>query len=72
MQVAPALLVRNGVVDVVPQVNGPLKVDGALELVSGTGRTCGKAMQTFLCRCGHSANKPYCDGSHRAAGFQAA
>lgn len=70
-QAAEALAVRGGVVNVEPRPNGPLKVDGPLEVVSGTGRTCGKATQNFLCRCGHSANKPYCDGSHKAAGFQA-
>jgi CDGSH-type Zn-finger protein len=46
-------------------------VVGNLEVVSGTGRTTDKVSKTFLCRCGQSANKPYCDGSHKAAGFQA-
>ncbi len=67
----PALETRNGPVDLQPQPNGPLKVVGNLEIVSGTGRTLNKVRQAFLCRCGHSANKPYCDGSHKAAGFLA-
>ena len=67
----PALEVRNGPVDLQPQPNGPLKVVGNLEIVSGTGRTINKVRQAFLCRCGHSANKPYCDGSHKTAGFVA-
>lgn len=67
-----ALASRNGVLSVLPQPNGPLRLVGNLEVVSGTGRTCNKVSETWLCRCGHSQNKPYCDGSHRAAGFQAA
>ena len=66
-----ALAARNGVLDVQPLPNGPLRVVGNLEVVSGTGRTCNKVSETYLCRCGHSQNKPYCDGSHKAAGFQA-
>lgn len=69
---APALAVRNGPVNVTPVPNGPLRVSGNLELVSGTGRTVNKLTATSLCRCGHSNNKPYCDGSHKAAGFTAA
>ena len=67
-----ALPVRNGPVNLTPVPNGPLKAAGNLEVVSGTGRTCNKVTETYLCRCGHSKNKPYCDGSHKAAGFQAA
>ena len=66
-----ALEVRNGAVEVTPLPNGPLKVAGNLEVVSGTGRTLNRVTQAFLCRCGHSQNKPYCDGSHKAAGFVA-
>jgi CDGSH-type Zn-finger protein/uncharacterized Fe-S cluster protein YjdI len=66
-----ALEVRNGPVYVQPQPNGSLMVTGNLEIVSGTGRTVNKVTKTWLCRCGQSANKPYCDGSHKAAGFVA-
>jgi CDGSH-type Zn-finger protein/uncharacterized Fe-S cluster protein YjdI len=60
---------RNGPLSIAPQVNGPLKVAGALELVSGTGHTINRTTLTVLCRCGASANKPYCDGSHKRVGF---
>jgi len=66
-----ALEVRNGPVNVQPLPNGPLLVTGNLEVVSGTGRTTDKVTKTALCRCGQSKNKPYCDGSHVAAGFVA-
>lgn len=63
------LAVRNGGVDVKPQPNGPLKVVGPVELIAGTGHTLNRGQTFFLCRCGQSKNKPYCDGSHTAAGF---
>jgi CDGSH-type Zn-finger protein len=66
-----ALAVRDGVLHVRPQKNGPLAVSGAIEVLSGTGRTILRADAAMLCRCGQSRNKPYCDGSHLAAGFRA-
>lgn len=66
-----ALELRNGPLNVQPLTNGPLMVVGNLEIVSGTGRTVNKVTKTFLCRCGKSKTKPYCDSSHKAAGFVA-
>jgi CDGSH-type Zn-finger protein/uncharacterized Fe-S cluster protein YjdI len=65
------LATRDGLLAIAPQHNGPLKVTGNLEVVSGTGRTVDRVTETFFCRCGHSRNKPYCDGSHDKVGFQA-
>ncbi len=52
--------------------DGSLRVEGDFELVDMEGRPYGLAGRTSigLCRCGHSANKPFCDGSHKAAGFR--
>lgn len=49
--------------------DGPLKLDGAVELTTGTGQRIATLDRAFLCRCGASKNKPYCDGSHKDAGF---
>lgn len=65
------LTVRNGPLSIDPQPDGPLQVKGNLEITSGTGRTIARVTETWLCRCGGSANKPYCDGSHRRNGFKA-
>jgi CDGSH-type Zn-finger protein len=59
---SPALSVRNGPLAVKPLRNGPLMIQGSLELVSGT-------TETFLCRCGAWSNKPFCDGTHKKIGF---
>lgn len=50
--------------------NGPLMVRGNLTLYSGSGRKAWQGKSASLCRCGASANKPFCDGSHRRVGFK--
>jgi CDGSH-type Zn-finger protein len=54
--------------------NGSYLVDGEdVELVDWNGQPYPLAKRPFaLCRCGHSAKKPFCDGAHKAIGFQAA
>jgi len=61
---------RGGELRVEPLEDGPLKISGALEICSGTGRTVTRTCSTRLCRCGASSNKPFCDGSHRRIGFR--
>jgi len=68
-QASEPLPARNGAIEIMPRPNGPLQVKGALEVVSGTGRTIARAAETFLCRCGASGNKPFCDGTHKRIGF---
>jgi CDGSH-type Zn-finger protein/uncharacterized Fe-S cluster protein YjdI len=63
---------RDGPLKVTPKTDGPLRVEGALEIVTGTGRTILRTTETYLCRCGGSANKPYCDGTHKKIGFKSA
>jgi CDGSH-type Zn-finger protein len=56
---------------VIVKNDGPLRVEGEFEIVDADGKVFGVAGRTAigLCRCGHSANKPFCDGSHKGAGF---
>lgn len=61
---------RGGPVAIAPQKDGPLQIDGNLEICAGTGHTLNRTQQVFLCRCGGSKNKPYCDGSHQQIGFR--
>lgn len=68
---AATLQRRDGPLNIQTTANGPLHVSGNLELVSGTGRMLNKTSEVWLCRCGQSKNKPYCDGSHTAGGFVA-
>ena len=66
-----ALAQRDGPLKITPAANGPLMVEGAIEVVTGTGKTVNRTVKAALCRCGQSANKPYCDGTHKKTGFQA-
>jgi CDGSH-type Zn-finger protein len=63
------LEVRNGRLEITPFPDGPLGFSGNVEICSGSGRTLNRTTKGALCRCGESKNKPYCDGSHKAAGF---
>ena len=51
--------------------NGPLLFGGPLELRSGDGASRILVKNPALCRCGHSRDKPFCDGTHFSVGFQA-
>jgi len=64
------LPVRDGVLAVDSQLDGPLQVKGNLEITSGTGRVVARVTTTYLCRCGGSAKKPFCDGTHARIGFR--
>lgn len=63
---------RGGRLTIATTPDGPLSFKGPLELCSGTGRTIERKTAMFLCRCGASANKPFCDGNHKKIGFKAA
>lgn len=51
--------------------NGPLLLSGNFTIVAASGRKAWKGKKAALCRCGQSQNKPFCDGAHKAAAFQA-
>ncbi len=52
--------------------NGSLKVEGDFEIVDAEGRPFGLGGRpnVALCRCGHSARKPFCDSAHKTCGFE--
>jgi CDGSH-type Zn-finger protein len=61
---------------IVVRPNGPFRIEadaGSVEVVDVNGNPfdlTGKA-KIALCRCGGSATKPFCDGTHNRNGFQA-
>jgi CDGSH-type Zn-finger protein len=51
--------------------NGPYEVTGPILLTDFEGAPIPppKDGKIFLCRCGHSSNKPFCDGTHKSSGW---
>ena len=50
--------------------NGPLIARGKIRVEDGDGALITEEDEVFLCRCGQSANKPFCDGAHKNCGFK--
>ena len=58
-------------VEITGRPNGPYMVQGAVSLKDGEGNEISvEGDPIFLCRCGQSSNKPFCDGTHRDNGFE--
>jgi CDGSH-type Zn-finger protein/uncharacterized Fe-S cluster protein YjdI len=51
--------------------NGSIEVNGNFELRDAQGNTIHRGSSTWLCRCGRSSKKPFCDGTHKRVGFVA-
>lgn len=55
-----------------PLKDGPVEISGPVVLVDAAGTAAPPPESpVYLCRCGHSATKPFCDGSHKRADFRA-
>jgi CDGSH-type Zn-finger protein len=52
--------------------NGSIRIEGDFSIHDAEGKEFGLGGRTVisLCRCGHSENKPFCDGHHKTAGFE--
>ena len=57
-------------VKITAQKNGSYKVEGPVELYYGDSKIEVTKSPIFLCRCGSSANKPFCDGTHKKIAFK--
>ena len=58
-----------GALKLTVSAGGPVQCDGPLEIRDAFGEVVYAGEQCWLCRCGASQNKPFCDGSHKGVGF---
>jgi CDGSH-type Zn-finger protein/uncharacterized Fe-S cluster protein YjdI len=62
---------KGGKLFVTVHENGSIEVNGNFELRDEQGNTIHRGTSTWLCRCGHSGSKPFCDATHKRIGFVA-
>ena len=55
--------------NIVPTDNGPYWISGDFTVTDANGNEFAAEGDAYLCRCGESSEKPFCDGSHNTAGF---
>jgi len=68
-EVSDADVSPEGGLSVTPTKNGPLHVEGGFEIDGSDDGSAATSEDAWLCRCGASANKPLCDGTHAKIGF---
>jgi CDGSH-type Zn-finger protein/uncharacterized Fe-S cluster protein YjdI len=61
---------EGGKLEIKPIKDGPLQLRGNLTLIASSGLARWRDTEAYLCRCGSSNNKPFCDGSHKRVGFK--
>lgn len=69
-QKGEALESTGGKLTITQVKDGPIMLNGNVVLRTSSGRLAWSGKKVALCRCGASKNKPFCDGSHKAAGFR--
>jgi CDGSH-type Zn-finger protein/uncharacterized Fe-S cluster protein YjdI len=55
---------------ITPEVNGSLRFEGPFQVRDAAGETIYRGQEEWLCRCGGSNNKPFCDSTHKSNGFK--
>jgi uncharacterized Fe-S cluster protein YjdI len=61
---------RQEPVELCASADGPLLISGGVRIVGTDGVILYEGEKAALCRCGGSANKPFCDGTHKRNGFR--
>lgn len=61
---------QNGKPEITIIENGPLHIPAEINVKDSTGKILKVNEEKYICRCGHSKNKPFCDGSHMMSGFK--